>query len=164
MLGLQEVDRGQPRSGGHDLIAVAAGAMGGEGRFAPAIIGTPGERWRAAADGDGPGRAGVRDRPGQPAAGARWPVTRLPSAPVRSPVLIPGRTRRVIWLRDEPRVLLAAVVDAPTGPMTVATTHLSFVPGWNGRSCAGWPASCAGCRRRGCCSATSTCPGRCRAG
>jgi endonuclease/exonuclease/phosphatase family metal-dependent hydrolase len=34
-------------------------------------------------------------------------------------------------LRDEPRVLLSAIVDAPGGPMTVATTHLSFVPGWN---------------------------------
>ena len=32
---------------------------------------------------------------------------------------------------DEPRVLLAAVVDAPFGRLTIATTHLSFVPGWN---------------------------------
>ena len=27
---------------------------------------------------------------------------------------------------------LAAVVESPVGPVTVATTHLSFVPGWNG--------------------------------
>ncbi len=134
VLGLQEVDRAQPRSGKHDLTALAAAAMGGQGRFAPAIMGTPGERWRAARSGD-EGRADAR------AYGIalvsrlpvlRWSVTRLPSAPVRSPVLMPGPTRKVIWLRDEPRVLLAAVVDAPTGPMTVATTHLSFVPGWNG--------------------------------
>ena len=134
VLGLQEVDRAQPRSGRHDLTARAAAAMGGEGRFAPAIMGTPGERWR-------PARSGDEARTDARAYGIsmvsrlpvlRWSVTRLPSAPVRSPVLMPGPTRKVIWLRDEPRVLLAAVVRAPTGPMTVATTHLSFVPGWNG--------------------------------
>jgi endonuclease/exonuclease/phosphatase family metal-dependent hydrolase len=133
VLGLQEVDRGQPRSGGHDLVAEAAAATGGEGRFAPAVVGTPGERWRPARDDD--------DRSDRPAYGIglvsrlpvrRWAVTRLPSAPVRSPVLVPGSARRVIWLRDEPRVLLAAVLETPAGALTVATTHLSFVPGWNG--------------------------------
>jgi endonuclease/exonuclease/phosphatase family metal-dependent hydrolase len=59
-------------------------------------------------------------------------VTRLPASPVRSPVLIPG-SRQLIWLQDEPRVGLAAVVEAPTGAMTIATTHLSFVPLWNGK-------------------------------
>jgi endonuclease/exonuclease/phosphatase family metal-dependent hydrolase len=39
----------------------------------------------------------------------------------------------VIWLKDEPRVGLAAVVRTPCGEVTVGTTHLSFVPGWNGR-------------------------------
>jgi endonuclease/exonuclease/phosphatase family metal-dependent hydrolase len=29
-------------------------------------------------------------------------------------------------------VLIAAVLETPAGPMTVANTHLSFVPGWNG--------------------------------
>jgi endonuclease/exonuclease/phosphatase family metal-dependent hydrolase len=38
----------------------------------------------------------------------------------------------VLWLRDEPRVLIAAVLDTPAGAMTVGNTHLSFVPGWNG--------------------------------
>ena len=134
VLGLQEVDRAQPRSGGHDLTEQAATGMGGEGRFAPAIMGTPGERWR-------PARPGDERRTDARAYGialvsrlpvVRWSVTRLPSAPVRSPVLIPGPARKVIWMRDEPRVLLAAVVQAPAGQMTVATTHLSFVPGWNG--------------------------------
>ena len=27
----------------------------------------------------------------------------------------------------------AAVVETPHGPITVGTTHLSFVPGWNGK-------------------------------
>jgi endonuclease/exonuclease/phosphatase family metal-dependent hydrolase len=34
-------------------------------------------------------------------------------------------------LADEPRVVLAALVDSPVGRLTVASTHLSFVPGWN---------------------------------
>jgi endonuclease/exonuclease/phosphatase family metal-dependent hydrolase len=49
---------------------------------------------------------------------------------VRAPVLVPG-TRKVRWLRDEPRVALAAVVRAPQGTITVVSTHLSFVPGQN---------------------------------
>ena len=135
VLGLQEVDRGQPRSNGHDLTAEAAAAMGGEGRFAPAMMGTPGERWRPA---DGDGAAAPSDEPAYGIAlisrlpVRRWAVARLPSIPVRAPVLVTGPTRRVVWLPDEPRVLLAAVLDTPGGPLTVATTHLSFVPGWNG--------------------------------
>jgi endonuclease/exonuclease/phosphatase family metal-dependent hydrolase len=133
VLGLQEVDRAQPRSGGLDLTAVAAEALGAPvHRFAAAVLGTPGEAWR-------PWRAGADDS--HPSYGialvSRWPVlcwqlTRLPGAPVRSPVYAPGPGRgRLLLLRDEPRVLLAAVVQAPSGPLTVATTHLSFVPGWN---------------------------------
>ena len=139
VLGIQEVDRDQPRSGGVDMTAVAAAAMGvpdGQWRFEPALHGTPGESWTAA------------DAPGGEAAGPAygvgllshlpvesWHVVRLPSAPVRSPVLVPSTARpgrpRAVWLPDEPRLGLAAVVTGPTGPMTVATTHLSFVPGWN---------------------------------
>lgn len=135
VLGLQEVDRAQERSGHLDLTAEAAAAMGGESRFVPAIMGTPGLRWRAAKVGDETriehaayGIALVSRLPV-----VRWAVTRLPSAPMRSPVLIPGPKRRAMWLRDEPRILLAAVVRMPGGgEMTVANTHLSFVPGWNG--------------------------------
>ena len=60
---------------------------------------------------------------------AAWLVLRLPAAPVRAPVLVP-RTG-VVLLADEPRVVLAAVVDSPVGRLTVASTHLSFAPGWN---------------------------------
>jgi len=42
-----------------------------------------------------------------------------------------GGRGRVILLPDEPRVALAAEVEGPAGPLLVATTHLSFVPGWN---------------------------------
>lgn len=133
VLALQEVDRGQPRSGGLDLTAVAAEALGAVAhRFEPALLGTPGGVWRPATGG-----AGDPSEPG-PAYGVglvsrfpveSWHVVRLPAAPVRSPVPLPG-TRRVVWLKDEPRVGLAAVLATPSGRLTVATTHLSFVPGW----------------------------------
>jgi endonuclease/exonuclease/phosphatase family metal-dependent hydrolase len=138
VLGLQEVDRAQPRSGGLDMTAEAAAALGTTTfRFAPAIMGTPGGSWTRAVAGDD-------DRTGTPAYGIglvsrlpvrRWMVLRLPAPPVPTPLplLVPpggGRTR-VAWLRDEQRVVLAAVLDGPAGPLTVATTHLSFVQGWN---------------------------------
>ena len=131
VLGLQEVDRDQPRSGRLDVVAEVASRTGAvDARFAAALVGTPGGRWRAAAD---------DERPGEPSYGVglvsalpvrAWHLLRLPAAPVRAPVLLPG-SRRVLWLADEPRVALAAVVDGPLGTMTVITTHLSFVPGWN---------------------------------
>jgi len=43
----------------------------------------------------------------------------------------PGRTRPT-WVRDEPRVAVAATIATEHGPVTVATTHLSFVRWWNG--------------------------------
>jgi endonuclease/exonuclease/phosphatase family metal-dependent hydrolase len=138
VVGLQEVDRGQPRSHGLDLtaeVARAAGVLDGgreHWRFVPALVGTPGGDWRAAQDAD--------DDTAEAHYGIglvsrwlvrQWHVVRLPAAPVRSPVLLPG-TRRMIWLQDEPRVGLAAVLETPRGPLTVGTTHLSFVPIWNG--------------------------------
>jgi endonuclease/exonuclease/phosphatase family metal-dependent hydrolase len=133
IVAVQEVDRGQERSHGADLTAELGLA---HHRFVPAVIGTPGAAWRAAEATDGDGGP-------FPAYGiglaSRWPVrcwyvVRLPASPLRAPVLVPGPSRRaVLLLRDEPRVLLSAVVETPYGPLTVATTHLSFVPGWNVR-------------------------------
>ena len=134
VVGLQEVDRHQPRSHSADLTAQVADAMGTRHwRFVPALMGTPGGQWRAADDGD--------DDSTEAAYGiglvSRWPVrawhvTRLPASPVRSPVVLPG-SKQLIWLQDEPRVGLAAVVESPIGPLTIGTTHLSFVPVWNGK-------------------------------
>ncbi len=134
VVGLQEVDRGQDRSHGADLTRQVADAMdAAHWRFVPALVGTPGGEWRAAHDGDHDGT----DASYGIGLVSRWPVrswhvTRLPASPLRSPVVIPG-TRQLIWLKDEPRVGLAAVVETPHGPITVGTTHLSFVPGWNGK-------------------------------
>jgi len=132
VLGLQEVDRAQPRSGLLDLTAIAAEALHAPThRFAAAVVGTPGhtwQPWRSDDDNIHPlyGIALVSRYPVR-----RWQLTRLPAAPIRSPVLLSDGG--VALLRDEPRVLLAAVLDTPRGPITVATTHLSFVPGWNVR-------------------------------
>lgn len=140
VLCLQEVDRGQPRSVGVDQTAeVAAGMGASQWRFEPALVGEPGATWRAATDDDaragGPGEPGDA-RPPEPGYGVgivsrrpvrRWDVVRLAPAPVRSPVAVPGGRGRFVLLRDEPRVALVAELD----DLTVVTTHLSFVPGYN---------------------------------
>lgn len=135
VLGLQEVDHLQDRSGGQDLTEVAARAGGATAyRFAAAIIGTPGGRVRPVTDadaGDGEPRYGV-------GLVSRWPVTswgllRLAAAPVRSPIYVPGPRGGLLLLEDEPRVLVTARIESPYGPLTVGCTHLSFVPGWNVR-------------------------------
>jgi endonuclease/exonuclease/phosphatase family metal-dependent hydrolase len=134
VVGLQEVDRFQPRSHSADLTEQVAAAMGTpHWRFVPALMGTPGGSWRAALDDDSGSTAAAYGI----GLVSRWPVrswhvTRLSASPLRSPVMIPG-SKQVIWLQDEPRVGLAAVVETPAGVMTIATTHLSFVPLWNGK-------------------------------
>ena len=135
ILALQEVDRGQSRSGHLDLTAIAAQALNAPAhRFAGAVIGTPGERFRPLLhDDDG------RD---EPCYGvglvSRYPVrswhtARLGAPPMRAPVYMTGPDGGLALRRDEPRVALAAVLDTPYGPMTAAVTHLSFVAGWNMR-------------------------------
>jgi endonuclease/exonuclease/phosphatase family metal-dependent hydrolase len=126
VLALQEVDRGQPRSHGADLTAVAAEAGGYVSyQFAAALAGLPGQ-WRDARSVAGTGepeygvallvRAPVR----------AWEVVRLPALP-GVPILFPGRRRPQV-VRDEPRVALVARLDYG---LTLMSTHLSFIPWWN---------------------------------
>jgi endonuclease/exonuclease/phosphatase family metal-dependent hydrolase len=129
ILALQEVDRAQERSGRLDLTSVAADAMGSsDQRFVAALSGTPGAIWTAATG---------REQPDSAAYGVAllsrfpvrsWEVVRLRAIPGRVPFRAAGRWRLV---SDEPRVALIAVVDGPDGPLTVATTHLSYLHGWN---------------------------------
>jgi endonuclease/exonuclease/phosphatase family metal-dependent hydrolase len=42
-------------------------------------------------------------------------------------------SRRPTLIRDEPRVAMAAQVESPAGPITIANTHLSFIRWWNRR-------------------------------
>jgi endonuclease/exonuclease/phosphatase family metal-dependent hydrolase len=132
ILGLQEVDRDQPRSMGADLTAVAAEAMGApEHEFVAALNGTPGGTWMAATGEEQPGSAtyGIALLSRYPV--VSWRVVRLP--PLRASVPMWSTwTNRPFMARDEPRVAVAAVIDGPFGELTVCNTHLSFIPGWNG--------------------------------
>lgn len=131
ILALQEVDLDQPRSGMADLTAVAAEAMGAVShRFVAAISGTPGATWMAATGDEQPGTAayGIALLSRFPA--ESWQVVRLPRIPVRFPMYLPG-PNRVQVVNEEPRAAMVGCLDTPLGPMTVANTHLSFVPGWN---------------------------------
>ena len=133
VVGLQEVDRSQPRSEGVDQTAVVADALGAAyWRFVPALLGTPGGAWTAADGDDGNGNTG-------PAYGVglvsrfpvrQWHLRRFGPAPVGMPLMVPG-TKGLTHVDDEPRVAVAAQVETETGPLTVVTAHLSFVPGWN---------------------------------
>ena len=131
VLGLQEVDRDQPRSLGADLTAVAAEAMGAvDSQFVAALSGTPGGTWMAATGEEQPGSAsyGIALLSRFPV--VSWRVVRLPPLRARVPVWFRG-TRRPQLVGDEPRVAVAAVLDGPFGEFTVANTHLSFIPGWS---------------------------------
>jgi endonuclease/exonuclease/phosphatase family metal-dependent hydrolase len=133
ILALQEVDFEQPRSDRADLTAAAAEAMGAVAhRFVAAISGTPGATWMAATGSERPGTAayGIALLSRFPV--SSWQVVRLPRIPIRFPMYIPGRYR-VVMIDEEPRTAVIARMDTPLGALTVANTHLSFVPGWNRR-------------------------------
>ena len=148
VLGLQEVDAHQPRSGTADQTLVAATAMAvghttGQRRFVPAVVGTPGNRgtFAPATDADAE-RAAAGSHPDHgPHYGVSlisvpevlsWHRTRFDPAPFALPLLVPGESRpRVLSVPDEPRVAIAAVLRIDSGVITVATVHLSFVPGFN---------------------------------
>lgn len=131
VLALQEVDFDQERSGRVDLTAVAADAMGAVShRFVAAVSGTPGATWVAATGEDHPTGAayGIALLSRHPA--SSWQVLRLPRIPFRFPLFLPG-PNRVVMVDEEPRAAVIGCFDTPLGPLTVANTHLSFVPGWN---------------------------------
>jgi endonuclease/exonuclease/phosphatase family metal-dependent hydrolase len=133
VLALQEVDFEQPRSDRVDLTAAAAEAMEAvDHRFVGAISGTPGATWMAATGHEQPGTAayGIALLSRYPV--ASWQVVRLPRIPMRFPMYLPG-PNRVMVVNEEPRAAVIAQLHTPRGGLTVANTHLSFVPGWNRR-------------------------------
>ncbi|MEN0128423.1 MAG: endonuclease/exonuclease/phosphatase family protein [Brevundimonas sp.] len=124
VVGLQEVDRNQPRSRRADLAAVAALAAGAsEHRYVATMTGLPG-LWTSARG---------ESTPRRPSYG----IALLSRYPVSSWRVVPlPRKGRLTWVanrpvRDEPRAALAAVVDGPQGPLTVVNTHLTWLDGWN---------------------------------
>jgi endonuclease/exonuclease/phosphatase family metal-dependent hydrolase len=157
VLALQEVDRGQSRSGLVDQAALAAGAVAaaasGKGvaagaaaadpqlRYQPTVIGTPGvPGWRPAPEPvPGPdGGTAETPVPDGPSYGIalvsripvrRWHVLYLHPPRGRFPLPVPSRPPRILMLPDEPRAVIAAELEQPR--LTVACAHLSFVPGVN---------------------------------
>jgi endonuclease/exonuclease/phosphatase family metal-dependent hydrolase len=155
VLGMQEVDVDQPRSGTVHQVRSAAEALGAaHWRFNPSVSGTPGfPGWVEATDeqmalvNPAPVAAGSASAPSSAISTAgplygvglvsrlpvvEWRTTRFDPAPWSLPLLIPAEPRPQ-WVRvhDEPRAVVAAVVEGEHGPFTVATAHLSFVPGYN---------------------------------
>ena len=144
LVGIQECDYLLERSGNADQIADIARKIGAPYfAFAPSIIGTPGEKWRklqahdqriitnadAATQYEGSYGIGIVSK----VEVLQWHRLDLGNAPFGAPLLIPGDESgpgkmRPIYIRDEPRVALAATL---ANGYTVINTHLSFVPGFN---------------------------------
>ncbi|WP_432485574.1 endonuclease/exonuclease/phosphatase family protein [Kineococcus esterisolvens] len=140
VVAVQEVDSLLPRSGGADQTAVLARACGVRrdgARFAAAVHGTPGA--------PGSFRPAAATVPGEPSYGVallsrlpvlEWRELRVAAGSARLPlVLPPGAGRRLRLVPDEPRAVVAAVVDARapgagggSRPVSVLGTHLSFSP------------------------------------
>src|SRR5699024_39706 len=123
VVAVQEVDRGQLRSGHLDQAQTVAEALGlPHVRFAAAIEGDlHGARRAPQRSGNHPGPAyGV-------AIASRYPVLASFVRPLPGLAALPRRLRDSPRLAaaDEPRVLLAAVLATPVGPLSVACTHLS---------------------------------------
>ena len=142
IIGLQEVDRNQPRSNYEHQTEVVAQAIGlPHWIFAPAVIGTPGESWESADDSHIHSNDHLPNSQTPPHYGvglaSRYPMTnvevlRFKAAPLSLPLLFPGNPRpRIIKVADEPRVAIIADLETPSGTITVSTAHLSFVPGYN---------------------------------
>jgi endonuclease/exonuclease/phosphatase family metal-dependent hydrolase len=131
VLALQEVDRYQGRSGSVDQAATAGAAMGAVAqRFVPLVRGTPGKPgWQPVPPepSDGESSYGIALLSRYPV--EAWRVLRLGRARGRYPILVPTSPPRVVWIPDEPRAAVLAVLAEPR--ITIAATHLSFVPGLN---------------------------------
>jgi len=138
VLAVQEVDHFLPRSNSVNQIQEIAKAMKAvDWAFAPAIIGTPGEKWRALntkteiAKGKVNGGYGI-------AFASTIPVTayeriELGRSLIGMPLLVPGGEDgrgkpKFIYVQDEPRVALVAHLE---NGWSIISTHLSFVPGLN---------------------------------
>jgi len=146
VIGLQEVDDEQPRSGHHSQVERIAEHMGiASGKtvadsnnsyyaFARTVIGTPGFAWRSLRKGEQV--MNPKDR--EPSYGigliSRIPVTKwhtlhLGRSLVGLPLAVPGgkdgKSVRFLYVKDEPRIALVAELE---NGYTVAVTHLSFVP------------------------------------
>jgi endonuclease/exonuclease/phosphatase family metal-dependent hydrolase len=144
LVAVQECDYRLARTVDANQISEIAQSIGAQYfAFAPCIIGTPGEKWRKLNASD-QGVITESDNAGthEGAYGIgiaskieviKWHRLDLGNAPIGMPLLVPGDEGnpgklRPIYIRDEPRVALAATL---VNGITVINTHLSFVPGYN---------------------------------
>ncbi len=141
VVALQEVDQNQERSGFWDQAeAVAVGLGATEYRFVPTVVGTPGGAFgfrpttpdeRGQTESPDP-RYGVALISTLPV--VSWHTKVFAPAPMSLPLLVQTEGKpSILKVRDEQRAAIAAKVQGPNGMMTVATAHLSFVPGYNVR-------------------------------
>jgi len=141
-LALQEVDNFQSRSGFINQSKLIAESMQlKHWAYLPTLIGTPGEKWHAVKDlnkaiitsenhqSNDVASYGIALATNQPI--KKLYVKKLGRSLIGMPLLIPkdnGKGVRFIYVNDEPRVALIAELE---NGFTIATTHLSFVPGVN---------------------------------
>jgi endonuclease/exonuclease/phosphatase family metal-dependent hydrolase len=127
LLAIQEVDDLQSRSGGIHQTRVIAELMGTDHwHYQPTLFGTPGGEWSTREHEDSPSygialisRVEVK----------RFHIKELGTVPFGAPLAIPTpKGIRIRYVPDEPRVVVAAELIDGT---IVASTHLSFVPGFN---------------------------------
>jgi endonuclease/exonuclease/phosphatase family metal-dependent hydrolase len=127
VVAVQEVDHLLPRSARADQTALLAAATGSVGRFVATVHGTPG-----AADGFSPAAETVATEPSYGISllsrlpVLQWQEERMAPGRARLPLPVPGAGVR--WIPDEPRAVVAAVVQTAIGPVSVLATHLSFSP------------------------------------
>ena len=134
ILGLQEVDYFLPRSGDKNQVAQIAHLMGtAYWAFAPSVIGSPDEDWRALSATEL--RVVTEKDEGAPGYGigliskipvVSWHRLELHVTPVGIFMKLPrnGKIKRV-YVHDHPRCAIAAVLE---NGWLVINTHLSFVP------------------------------------
>lgn len=143
--GFQEVDHFLPRSSSRPQMRDIAETLGArDWAMAPSIIGTPGEKWRPLRKGEPEiitnksshlelmhESYGIGIVSKVPV--ISWHRLNLGNSPIGMPLVVPGDETgkgrpRFIYVRDEPRVAIAAVLE---NGWVIINTHLSFVPGFN---------------------------------
>jgi len=139
LIAFQEIDNFQERSGKLEQIKSIATHLGANYFFyAPTIIGTPGEKWLKHLTHSthietvfGNSRTqiasyGIGIVSKIPV--TKWEILQLGRSRVGLPLAVPkedGKGVRFIYVKDEPRIAVAALLD---NGVTVIATHLSFVP------------------------------------
>lgn len=138
VIALQEIDANQERSGGGNQSEEIANAIGAKSwGFAPTLVGTPGFQWRKLrreeviveeSSAFNEPRYGISIV--SKVAVTHWLRKELGRSVIGMPLAVAGENGklRLIYVRDEPRVAMAAVLE---NGWTVINVHLSFVPLFN---------------------------------